>query len=72
MNGNRVADGPKSLVAAVRRRMELLGKVVDGLFDALDSVRRHVVGHAGTDAPTKEHEWQPVLAADVSKRGHGS
>jgi hypothetical protein len=35
--------------------------VVDGLFDALDSVRRHVVGHAGTDAPTKEHEWQPVF-----------
>lgn len=60
MNGNRVADGPRSLVAAVRRRMELLGKVVDGLFNALDSVRRHVVGRTGTDAPTKENERQPA------------
>jgi hypothetical protein len=60
MNGNRVADGPKSLVAAVRRRMKLLGKVVNRLFDALDSVRRHVVGHTGTDAPSEEDERQPA------------
>ena len=68
MNGNRVADGPKSLVAAVRRRMELLGKVVDGLFNALDSVRRHVVGHTGTDAPSEEDERQPAAKGTKKKR----